>query len=381
LKSFVKKVGERIDNLGAEMVGCTTAGEISRRGATNKCASLILIESDEIDFTVGSSEEVYEDPEESARKALEEIKDKRSDTVRADKFLMVLSAAGRPKNKPTEFGVLKGITKNLEEDIPIVGGSAGDELKAKRTYQFHNRNISTNAVVLVEVSSDLPFEIGLGHGMDKKIASGVVNEAEKEDLLINKIKGQKAADFYAKSIGAEVSDISDIEVNKMIKPFVKAYRYIKLRYNNESLLKINKLFDYSVNNPLATNLSKDDVRIISPLDITEDKSIHSGSEVNEAEVINVVEGDKEEIVLAGKRIFESVKQENEPLFGIVADSVIRNHIFTRNELEKEIGEMRQSLSAPVIGFYGYGQIGPVGSSYSTFNNQSIAGFVIYRNEF
>jgi len=379
IKQFAPHVGRKIEALGAEMVGCTTAGEISNHGATTKCATLMLIESEEIEFTVGKSNNIYENPEKTGKRALEQIKHSQKDGKKPNNLIFALTAAGRPKRKASEFGVLKGITKNLEEDIPIVGGSAGDDLRGKRTYQFHNQDVSQDSAILVKISSNLPIEVGHEHGMDGVRGSGVINETGENE--IKEIKGEKAARFYADNLDQEIRDISDIKTNKILKPVVKAKRFLKLKYNGESMLKMNKLFQYSVQNPLAAKISKDSVRIISPLDVTENEGLEISSDVKKSQVINIAEGSKEDIVLAGKKAFDNLEKENEPLFGVVANSVIRNHMFTRNELEKEVGEMRKTVSAPIIGFYGYGQIGPNDANFSTFNNQSIAGFVIYKNEF
>jgi hypothetical protein len=52
----------------------------------------------------------------------------------------------------------------LGAGVPLVGGSAGDDLKMTQTFQLHDDQVLTDSVVAAGIASNAPLGIGVRHG-------------------------------------------------------------------------------------------------------------------------------------------------------------------------------------------------------------------------
>ena len=94
-------------------------------------------------------------------------------------------------------------------DIPIIGGSAGDDLKFECTHVYAGGGqFMSNAAVFTVVESDgvvLPFKTQ--HFVPSDIDL-VITEADPENRVIREINGEPAAQAYAEAVGLSVEELS-----------------------------------------------------------------------------------------------------------------------------------------------------------------------------
>ncbi|MFB6204765.1 MAG: FIST signal transduction protein [Candidatus Nanohaloarchaea archaeon] len=373
LEGLASGLDERMEEEDAEWVGASTAGEISDEGSTTDSAVLMLAGSPEIEFTTAVSRNVYSRPVEAGEAAAREVVDEDYLDSERHRILFALMAGLTQRQEGVEFEVLKGITGEINADIPVSGGSAGDNVEMRRTYQFLNGEVYDDAVVLTAIESDYPIRRGQAHGFDETLKSGMVSESDGR--VIKEINGRPAAEFYADVIGKDVSDLKkmfDLPLGRKLRVIG---RYIGMKLRGESPLNIHRVFQYSLEKSLAEQISPGNYRIVTPLKVTRDNGLVMTSEVEETQSIHVVEAERDRVVEAARDAFDHVEPGQKPLFGIVTDCTNRNQIMTEEEREREIRMLRDHLECPVAGFYGYGEIGGKGEEFSTFKNQTVTGFV------
>lgn len=102
------------------------------------------------------------------------------------------------------------VTRTLQtalRDIPLFGGSAGDDLKFEKTWVFHDHAFHRDSAVLVVMSTNLPFQIFKTQhfvSLDERL---VVTEADTENRVVREINGLPAAEEYARLIGVKPDEL------------------------------------------------------------------------------------------------------------------------------------------------------------------------------
>ncbi|WP_226628748.1 FIST N-terminal domain-containing protein [Alloyangia pacifica] len=93
-------------------------------------------------------------------------------------------------------------------EVPVFGGSAGDNLAFEETFVLHEGRFQSNAAVLLLVETDLEFRgLGFDHFLptDEQM---VVTHALPEERLVFEINGAPAALEYARIVGVPVERLS-----------------------------------------------------------------------------------------------------------------------------------------------------------------------------
>ncbi|MDY6777959.1 MAG: FIST N-terminal domain-containing protein [Candidatus Nanohaloarchaea archaeon] len=375
LDTFIDELDRQLHGRCDDWVGCTTAGEISYRGSTEGGAVLLLVSSDNISFTSAAAFNVFESPEEAGSTAADELVEQGFPSEQQDNLVATFIAGLSQQHEGKEFEILQGITSSIGTGIPVVGGSAGDDLALDGTHQFYNGMIYSDAVVLVGISTDLTIHTGQAHGLEKTIASGVINETDGREII--SISGQPAAEFYADAIGQDVEDLKKLYDMPLGETISKSLHYLFLKLTGKQPIKIQRVFQYSLEKPFAEQVSSGEYRIITPISITDRNGIIISTSLEENTPVHVIEGEKQGIIDAGKEAFSHIDlKQQETLFSIVVDCTCRNQLLDRSEREREVAAIRNTLQCPVAGFYGYGEIGGAEDTFCTFKNQTVSGFVV-----
>lgn len=142
---------------GAELIGCSTAGEIGSDGPGDDGVVLVAFGGSGFSVVTSCAEGASASMRDAGRHVAHAVAelDERAHTI-----LMTFTdtLAGDQQD------VLRGIYHELGAAVPVVGGCAGDKLKMEKTYQFHGSRVLTNAVVAAAIGSDGPFGVGVRHG-------------------------------------------------------------------------------------------------------------------------------------------------------------------------------------------------------------------------
>jgi len=95
-------------------------------------------------------------------------------------------------------------------DIPLVGGSAGDNLTFHYTSQILNGNVQSNAAILLLVTTELPFHIFKTDNFEPTSEKLVITASDPDKRLVREINAEPAGEAYAAKIGLAPSQLSSM---------------------------------------------------------------------------------------------------------------------------------------------------------------------------
>lgn len=187
---------------GVELIGCSTAGEIATDGYADH--SLVGI-----GFSGGDYVTVAEHIDDLSVTSLVRVSELASGLVRR---LHVRAPGANASNtfalllidglSGVEEPVLSAIARELGE-IPVVGGSAGDNLRFRETVIFHDGEFRASSAVLMLVHTWLPFEVFKTQHIVSSDVKMVVTEADPVRRVVTEINAEPASDEYARLVAVE----------------------------------------------------------------------------------------------------------------------------------------------------------------------------------
>ena len=194
---------------GVPVVGCTTAGEIGPLGCRDHSVAGVSFAAEVCTAQIGHLDDLrrFQIPDGVAfaqdlrRRLLEGAPDGEAGNSFA--FLLVDGLSGH------EEQLAHSLQQGLG-DIPLVGGSAGDSLSFERTFIYWDGRFTSDAAVLVLVTTPLPFtEFKTQHFVptDERL---VVTEARPDERVVVEINGLPAAQEYARILGLDAGELDPV---------------------------------------------------------------------------------------------------------------------------------------------------------------------------
>ena len=190
---------------GTQVIGCTTAGEIgpagyrdfSLCGASFPAGSFVAVSAlfDRLqDFDLERGQRF-------ASGLLRQLEAGAPEHgVRSFAFLMIDGLSVREEPVVRTF-------QNVLGRIPLVGGSAGDDLELVATRVFADGAFHADSAVLMLAATPLPFRIFKTQHFVSDQERLVVTEADPTRRVVKEINGIPAAEEYARVIGSSVADL------------------------------------------------------------------------------------------------------------------------------------------------------------------------------
>ncbi len=358
--------------LGGEVWGCSTAGEISGTGFHKNTVVALSIEAPKTIFNANTETEPFgEDPTASgmnvtrrAFKNLESVldifllkfflKSQKSDALeilRALSYNMLITMDGLPG---VEERVLQGAAKETLNKIGTAGGSAGDDLKFTGTYVYSKFGAHTEAVSVAAIYTILKVGVGIKIGFvpdGSPFKYGVVTKNGETQRIVKTINNELAVKVYMRWLGA--SNIEDANRN-------------------------------FAENPLgAIEPSSKIWKVRSPARILEDGSILFYSDMPEGTGVSLLRSNKELHVSAVREaVKEAIRRAGNPekigaviLFDCILRDILSDIYGTKQD---EINEIKRIVGSdvPIIGFSTYGETGNSDLMPLWHHNQTITAMVI-----
>lgn len=189
---------------GVPLVGCSTSGEITPGGYTDGSLLVVAFPKKGFDFVSGLIPDVHNLTVEEGTEALRSLRSKldRLDGSGTNHFAISL-IDGLSK---CEEVIVSAISLALD-DIPLVGGSAGDDLALKGTSLLHNGQVFRDAALLLLVSTDFPVSIFNHDNFEPTQTKLVVTASDTETRTVYELNAEPAAMEYASSVGLEPSSL------------------------------------------------------------------------------------------------------------------------------------------------------------------------------
>jgi hypothetical protein len=177
------------------LVGSSSAGEFTanERGEGTACA--LAIWSSDLRFAAGLGQGVSSDRENAARAVLSSFKGLETYQYGYRSALVMTDAlAGNADD------LVEQMTLATSGKYQFAGGGAGDDAKFSRTHVFLGTRAFTDAVVALEILSEKPLGIGVGHGWSPASKALRVTEANGPRVVsLNGVPAIEAFEEHAKT--------------------------------------------------------------------------------------------------------------------------------------------------------------------------------------
>lgn len=188
--------------VGLEVTGCTTAGELTPAGILDGDLLFVLFPRDT--FTVSSL--VINDIAAGGMGGI-------AASVGALRESHVAKNEGSGHDKAFALCLIDGMS-NAEEavtaaifwgldDIPLIGGSAGDHMEFRKTFIIADGRASSGRAVIHIISTALPFQIFKSDNFIPSTQKLVVTASDPDRRIVYEFNAAPAADEYAAAIGID----------------------------------------------------------------------------------------------------------------------------------------------------------------------------------
>lgn len=325
--------GEVKRTFSGPVFGCTTSGEIGPPGYTRDTISGFSISSKELrvvpylftplrEFNPGKMEPVI-------RSIQDQVSGSRREKPEARAFGLLL-VDGLSLMEERVIAILA----NAVEDVPIAGGSAGDDLELEETKVYTDGTFVSNAALFILFITTLPFKVIKTQHFVPSDQRLVITKADPEQRIVHEINGCGAAEEYARLIGMEVIDL---------KHLVYFASPLMLRVGGEYY-----------------------VRSIQKINV--DGSLTFFSAIDEGLVLRVAE--RKDLVENLEETFNHVRKEIPNIaLTIGFDCILRRLEVIDNSLQDDVDDILKRNN--VIGFSTYGE-----QFKSVHVNQTFTGIVL-----
>ncbi|MGE5469322.1 MAG: nitric oxide-sensing protein NosP [Bacteroidota bacterium] len=190
---------------GVPVIGCTTAGEIGPQGyrehslvgASFPAAACTAV-SGRLDrlqhFAMGQGHAL-------AQRLIGQLESLGAAEA-GQTFALLLIDGLSQREEPVAHAL-----QNALGAIPLVGGSAGDDLRLEQTWVFHDGTFHTDSAVLLLLGTTLPFRIFKTQHFVSESERLVVTAADASRRVVREINCLPAAAEYARIVGTGIDGL------------------------------------------------------------------------------------------------------------------------------------------------------------------------------
>lgn len=195
---------------GTHLIGCTTAGEIGPSGYMDGSISGFSIPRHAGFATStlipGLSAFRMSEGHAAAEAALAAFMRGTGAPVDPTKTFALLLSDGMAANEEPLVAAIHSRMGN----VPLVGGSAGDDLRLKRSFVYHDGRFHPDAALLTMVRTSYPFRICRTQHFYASDVKMVVTSADPVARTVSEINAEPAAVEYARIAGLDVRQLTPI---------------------------------------------------------------------------------------------------------------------------------------------------------------------------
>ncbi len=216
------------------VIGCSTAGEITPHGYGRGCLTAIALPRRHFAAVAAPIANLSSFDLLQGHPMVAEARARLERTaafpVEGNSFaLLLIDGLSR-----REEWVVSALSLALD-DMPLFGGSAGDQLRFSRTHVYFDGAFHTDAAVLLLVATGCPFTVFRTEHFVSTDRKMVVTGAEPTARIVTEINGEPAGLEYARMVGLDVGRLT---------PMIFAAYPVVVRvggvYYVRSIQKVNK---------------------------------------------------------------------------------------------------------------------------------------------
>ena len=197
------------------MVGCTSAGQFTHKGAFKDGATCAFIRSTTHHFLTGIGTELKEDPVSAIEQAIASFPRVIPHHPYQSSMLFVDGLAGKG-----EEAVLAA-SSILGPMVKFAGGAAADNLSFKKTSIFGQNEVLSDAISICLIASKTPLIISVKHG--HRPISPPLKVTKAEGNILYEVEGRPAIEVWKdylraplKEKGVNVDELRSVEMSKIL---------------------------------------------------------------------------------------------------------------------------------------------------------------------
>lgn len=202
---LARRLGETLP--GVPVAGCSTAGEISHQGLTDHGLVAIAFPREGFDVVSTVIPEVsrlaMDRGSEAVVRLKADLRQRRPDLLPGRTFAVSLIDGLCMR----EEAVVSALDWALGE-VPLVGGSAGDDLAFRVTSLIHDGTAHTDAAILILVATDHPFRVFKSDNFAPTDRKLVVTASDPASRTVYELNADLAAYEYATMVGLDPDRLS-----------------------------------------------------------------------------------------------------------------------------------------------------------------------------
>ncbi|MET2826391.1 FIST signal transduction protein [Mesorhizobium shangrilense] len=180
--------------------GCSTAGEITPQGLEDGHVLAMLLPSESFtavsamvdDLSSSGMDRITGEVEALRRSLRARIGQERPKSTFALCFIDGLSYAEEAVTSAIHWGL---------DDIPLIGGSAGDDLKFETTRLISNGRVTSDSAIIVLIASEIPFHVFKTDNFVPTDEKLVVTASDPDHRIVREFNATNAAEEYAAAVG------------------------------------------------------------------------------------------------------------------------------------------------------------------------------------
>ncbi len=329
------------------IVGGSAAGEITSSTTVFDAINIMAIATDQITFAIGCGEGVSKDSFKAGAMAAASVI-KNNNGKKPDLFIMLPDGI-----TGNGAAIVEGVKSTLGKSFPIIGGSLGDDYRFQKTYEYCDGKVLSDAVVGIGLSGDFSFGFGIRHGWEPV---GLPLKVTKTDgVILQEVDGKPALNVYEEYFGKDLPEFIKEPLARM------AYTY-----------------------PLGLVVEgSSELLIRDPVIANKKGEITMAAAIPEGTTIRLMIGDRDAAIRAAKAAAETALGQ---LKGKSARFILMFNCMARNKLlgvrcneENQLVRNTIGTNAPMLGFYTYGEQGPLLGKKNTpayFHNETMTLLVV-----
>lgn len=336
---------------GAPLSGCSGEGIITREtvAETNFCVSVMVISSDELRFNNACVREIGRRSDIAGERLATDV----APFLAADSIACFILADGLHFDFDPFLSAYEKTLKR-ENPLPVFGGLASDNWTSRKTYQYHDDDVFSEGIACAVMSGKGAIAWGINHGC--------VPVGNKR--TITRCKG---------NIIYEIDGIPALDVMK---------DYFEEEWQSHwNKISLNLCLGFKAPEHIRQGYEEYMIRYMTEKD-DRDGHVTIQSDVRDGTDLWLVRRDKELIRSGMHAISRQIKEKigsGKPKFVLHFECVGRGKVIFREEEKLElIRSLQMDIGAdvPWIGFYTYGEIGPI-MKYNCFHNFTTVVAAVY----
>ena len=325
---------------GIALVGCTTDGEFtSRLGYRDDSAALILFGADSVEITAGLGRDVGKDIDAACAQAIT--------SAAAKATLSPTLCIALPESLTTSGQqIVESLRRKLAVEVPVLGATAADGFRLTGTRQFCGREVCSDSVPILLFSGPLIYSVAIASGWRPMGEPGLVTRSEVS--LVHEIDGRAAIEFYRQRLGDQAAPGPETPL---------------------AILDESGAISY--------------LRATLPVFVQESGAINYFGDVPEGAMVQITVADRGAILGGCKdsiaKAFADYPHGKTPSAALLFSCAGRK-LMLGSRTGEEVGIVESVIGSqiPVLGFYGYGEIGPLDTAdpVSKYHNETFVSLIL-----